>query len=80
MKAQDKKLAYDLLNPRTIEFLLKEPRLGLLCEGFSTLVCFGPRRCSPEEIEELLRIVKGFHELVPHFVKTDRALPTAGRT
>lgn len=79
VKAQDKKLAYDLLNPQAIEFLLKQPKVGLLCEGLSTLVSFGPRRCDPEEIEALLRIAKGFHELVPPFVKADRALAAGGR-
>ncbi len=73
VKAGDKRLAYDLLHPKQIEFLLEQPRFGLICEGGSTLFSLGDRQCSPDEFEALLRLAKGFHERVPEYVRKDRA-------
>ncbi|HKB15954.1 MAG TPA: hypothetical protein VKF62_07800 [Planctomycetota bacterium] len=74
VKAGDKRLAYDLLHPGQIEFLLAQPPFGLMCEGSSTLVSFGDRTCTPDEFEALLRLAKGFHERVPEYLRKDRAV------
>ena len=74
VKAGDKRLAYDLLNPQQIEFLLAQPKFGLICEGGATLVSLGERCCTPEEFEQMLRLARGFQERVPEYVRKDRAL------
>jgi hypothetical protein len=77
VKAGDKRLAYDLLHAQQIEFLLAQPKFGLICEGGSTLVSLGEKRADPEGFEQMLRLARGFQERVPEYVRKDRALAGA---
>lgn len=72
VKARDRKLAYDVVHPRAMEYLLAHPRWSVELDGTDALVSTG-RRWRPEEFARALDHLAGFLDLVPEFVWKDLA-------
>lgn len=71
---QDRKLAFDLLHPQAIEFLLKLPVLDWQFGGPYILLNTS-YWASPQEIEQLVEVIRSFVALIPEYVEQDRGLP-----
>lgn len=77
VKAEDRKLAYDLFHPQMIEYFLGIPKITFTTAGGALLV----RRSGllrPEAIEPLLEDAAGFLERIPRYLRKDRNLSMEG--
>jgi len=74
VKAPDREFAYQVFHPRMMEYFLTLRGLALATNGPFGLYRLGSGTMSPEEIGRTLRIVSGFVERLPRFVRKDRAL------
>jgi hypothetical protein len=76
---QDRKSAFDLLNPQTLEYLLSLPRHDWQMGGVFILL-YTAGRASPIEFLRMMEDIKGFVELVPEYMRQDRGvrLPPGG--
>jgi len=70
VKSRDRKLAYDVIHPRAMEYLLAHPRWSIELDGADALVSTG-RTWKPHEFREALDALAGFLDLVPEFVWKD---------
>lgn len=74
VRCPDRKLAYDVLHPRTMQLLLGRPRLNLRVEG-ADVVTWAPGRLDPVSVLERSSTVGALLDQVPSFVWADRGLP-----
>lgn len=72
VKAQDRKLAYDVVHPQMIEFLLRVEPLHLSAAGTMLLLRRGSGRMSPTELRQLAMHAEAFLERIPRYVRKDR--------
>ncbi len=73
VRSSDRKLAYDVLHPRMIEFLMQvEPRSWQIAGQY--LVLTRSNHYSPEEIRELFAGINSFLRLIPDYVQQDHGL------
>ncbi|MEZ0326256.1 MAG: hypothetical protein ACAH95_10145 [Fimbriimonas sp.] len=74
VRCNDRKIAYDLLHPRMIDFLMQCPPRSWQIAG-QYVVLTRNNYYDPEEIVELIEEVRKFISLIPKYVEQDRALP-----
>lgn len=67
VRSKDKRFAYDVCNPRMIEYLLANPDLTLEIEGPILALAF-PSRLKPERIEPNLQRLVTVRELLPAYL------------
>jgi hypothetical protein len=71
---QDRRLAYDVVTPEMMEFLLAhDERLCLELSG-SYLTAYEGHEWTPDQFEAALAMAEGFLDRVPEFVYKDRGL------
>lgn len=68
VSSKDRRWAYDVLTPRTMEFLLGSPNRELYFEGY-LLAVRSDRGLEPEEVEGLLTMADTVLDGVPAFVR-----------
>lgn len=71
VSSKDRRWAYDVLTPRTMEFLLENPNRELYFEGY-ILAVRSDRGLEPEEVEGLLNMGGTVLDGVPAFVREGR--------
>ena len=64
VKCSDRRLAYDVITPKTIEFLLANPKYTIEAEGNHLLIING-RTWSPDQIDQALAVADGFLDRIP---------------
>lgn len=74
VKAADREFAYQVFHPRMIEYFLTISGFAMATSGPFGLYRVGSGTMTPAEIGRTLRIVKGFAERLPRYVRKDRAL------
>jgi len=67
VKAPDKRWAYDVLHPRTMEFLLNSPRFSIQLEG-DWGIAYRSSRFSAEEFGEAAEVLRGIFERLPRYL------------
>ncbi|HKQ19021.1 MAG TPA: hypothetical protein VJW75_04680 [Candidatus Eisenbacteria bacterium] len=72
VKAEDRKLAYDVFHPKMIEFFLGLKGFKVTTAGSLALFRSGSDRMSIEEIEHTLLTADGFLDRLPRYLKKDR--------
>ena len=72
IRAEDRRFAYDVLHPRTIEQLLALPRLDLRLAGADALL-WERGTCAPEELLDRLAALSRLVDGIPSYVWSDRA-------
>lgn len=77
VSADDRRLAYDVLHPRTIESLLALPTLNLRLSGADALL-WERGSASPEELPDRLAVLSQFVGQIPAYVWADRAVEGEG--
>jgi len=68
VSADDRRWAYDVITPRTMEFLLSCPNRELYFQG-RQLAVSSNRRLDPDEVEGLLNMAKTLLDGVPEFAR-----------
>jgi len=68
VKAADERWAYDVLHPRTMEFLLESPRFSIQFEG-EWAIAYRSSRFSPEEFGAAAEVLHGIFERLPRYLK-----------
>jgi len=76
VKSPDKRWAYDVIHPRTMEFLMSMPRYSIEFLGAYVMV-WGHRWFAPDEIESAIAVAEGLLDRLPEYVR--RASRTEGR-
>ena len=72
VKAPEKRWAYDVLHPRTMEFLLSMPRMSIQFDERDVLV-WKNRRFKPEQFEQAISVAEGILDrLPPYLVKQQK--------
>ena len=66
--AKEKRWAYDVINQRNMELLLKSPRFSLQFEG-THVVAWRSRRFKPLEFDQALKLVFGVLEGIPKDIR-----------
>ena len=74
VKAASREFAFHVFHPRMIEYFLTLSGFALATGGPFGLYRVGGGTMTPAEIGRTLRIVKGFVERLPRYVRKDRAL------
>jgi hypothetical protein len=70
VKSPDKRFAYDVVDPRMMEFLLANAKRQVQIVGGSFLLWEGTRRWAPEEFRERIAFARAFFDRWPeHVVK-----------
>jgi hypothetical protein len=72
VKAQDRKLAYDVFHPKMIEFFLGLRGFKVTTSGNLALFRYGNGQMSVEEIEKTLFDADGFLDRLPRYLRKDR--------
>jgi hypothetical protein len=72
VKAEDRKLAYDVFHPQMIEFFLRLGDFKVTTSGPLTLFRRGSGTMSVEEIERTLVDADGFLDRLPRYLRKDR--------
>lgn len=67
----DRKFAYDLIHPRMMEYLLSAPAVDWQLGGH-TILTVRPSRYPSDELLGAMRLIEGFIERIPHYVRQDR--------
>ncbi len=67
VKSPDKRWAYDVLHPRTMEFLLNSPRFSLQFDG-EYAIAYRSYRFSVEEFEQAAEVLRGIFERLPRYL------------
>ncbi|MFQ5843715.1 MAG: DUF3137 domain-containing protein [Planctomycetota bacterium] len=73
VKGEDRELAYKILHPQMIEYLLALDGLKVTANGPHALFRYGSGRMSADEIETALTDGFGFLDLIPRYLRKDRA-------
>jgi hypothetical protein len=74
VQCSDRKMAYDLLHPKMIDYLMTKPPRHWQVAGQFVLLTRGGYY-SPDEIRSLIDEIQGFIALVPRYVEQDHGLP-----
>lgn len=69
--AESEREAYDILHPKSIEFLLRTPPRDWQMANMFVVVC-EPGSLQPQEIRRVIQEIQEFIDLVPDYVKQDR--------
>ncbi len=77
VKCSDRKLAYDIIHPQMIEFLMGISRIEWQFAGNMVLL-HRSGNYEPDELLHVMRVVEGFMERVPEFVRQDIGIRRAG--
>jgi len=72
VKADDRKLAYDVFHPKMIEYFLPLGSFKVTTSGSLALFRRGSSRMSIEEIERTLLEADGFLDRLPRYLRKDR--------
>jgi hypothetical protein len=67
VKAPDKRWAYDVLHPRTMEFLLHSPRFSIPFDG-EWAIAYRASRFKPEEFGAAAEVLRGIIERLPRYL------------
>ena len=67
VKSKDKRWAYDVLHPRTIEFLLSMPRFSIQFDDRYVIV-WKDHRFEPEAFETAIHIAEGILDRLPEYL------------
>lgn len=70
VKCEDRKAAYDLIHPKMIEFFLASPARNWQFGG-TRILLIQRGSLAPEAIEESIRLIAGFVQLIPGYVRQD---------
>lgn len=73
VKCDDRKVAYDVIHPRMIEYLLGVDAVHWQIRGTRLLLIFSGK-CSVERLKGAMERVRGFISLIPGYVREDRGL------
>ncbi|HSI73784.1 MAG TPA: hypothetical protein VK934_11475 [Fimbriimonas sp.] len=74
VRCSDRKMAYDLLHPRMIDYLMTKERRAWQIAGQFILLTKGGYY-TPDEIRATVQEIEGFMSLVPRYVEQDHGLP-----
>jgi len=74
VSCSDRKLAYDLIHPQMIEYLMSVARVNWQFAG-NMVVLHKSGTYQPDELLFAIKLVEGFLERVPDFVRQDVGLP-----
>jgi hypothetical protein len=74
VRCSERKLAYDLLHPQMIEFLMECPTRTWQIAG-QYIVMTRPNYYDPEEMQEIMKELRGFIARIPKYVEQDHGLP-----
>lgn len=67
VKSPDKRWAYDVLHPRTMEFLLSSPRFTLQFDG-EYAIAYRSYRFAVEEFAQAAEVLRGIFERLPRYL------------
>ena len=67
VKSPDRRFAYDVLHPRTMEFLLQSPRFALQFDG-GWAIAYRSGRFRPEEFGQAADVIRGVVERLPRYL------------
>ena len=67
VKSPDKRFAYDVLHPRTMEFLLNSPRFSIQFDG-EWAIAYRSSRFKPEEFGAAAEVLRGIVERLPRYL------------
>ena len=67
----DRRFAYDLIHPRMMEYLMAAHPVDWQLGG-NTILTVRPSRYRSDELLEAMRLIEGFVERIPHYVRQDR--------
>ena len=67
VKSADRKWAYDVIHTRTMEYLLKAPKLTIEF-GLEEIAVYWSGRLRPEKCEQALDLACGLYDLIPDFL------------
>jgi hypothetical protein len=70
VKSADRKWAYDVLNPRAMEFLLSMPRFEIQFDEKAIMV-HRSRTFSAQDFEAAAKVAQGLLDGLPEYVKED---------
>lgn len=71
VRSPDRRWAYDVLHPRTIEFLLIQPRFWIEMQGHH-LIAWQERRIEPLTFDAALEVLAGILDRLPKYVVEER--------
>ena len=74
VKCSDRKLAYDIIHPQMIEYLMGVSRIEWQFAG-NLVLLHRSGTYEPDELIHAMKLVEGFMERVPEFVRQDIGLP-----
>jgi hypothetical protein len=75
VKSTDKKWAYDIIHPRTMEFLLASPVFSIQFDTLS-IILYRDRTFSTADFESAVEFINGFFGLIPEYVIESQKLNT----
>jgi hypothetical protein len=67
VKSRDKKWAYDVLNQKSMEYLLRAPRYTLDFQG-RYIMAYRNRKFKIAEFDEAFKVIKGLLDLLPDYL------------
>jgi hypothetical protein len=76
VKSPDKKWAYDIIHPRTMEFLLSSPRFSIQFDLLSVII-YRDSTFSTADFEAAVYLINGIFERIPDYVIQNQKLRQA---